>query len=108
MDMTLIEYTRSYIAGLKYHKNQETPTKNKIYLCLLDANNQFDTKAVGIYSNKKRIGFVPQVLSKSVHEHLSATPESTAVLCYCFGFTTEKSSQCMYLTFKITPALSNT
>jgi hypothetical protein len=103
MDIHLIDKTSSYITGLKYHKYKEVPSKNRIYLCLPEQDNKVDPTSVGIYSNQIRIGFMPGFFSQKIHKNLKSSPESTAVLCYCFGHTTQISAQCVYLMFELTP-----
>jgi hypothetical protein len=94
---------KSYITGLKYHKHVEVPSKNRIYLCLPEKDNKFDPNAVGVYAAQTRIGFIPKDLATKVFPMLQNSPESTALLCYCFGNTTALSSQCCYNLFVLVP-----
>jgi hypothetical protein len=95
---TLISSFKSYMTGLKFHKYVEKPSKNRIYLCVIEPDNKYDTNAIAIFANNDRIGYVPKELSSRV---CNLFQENVAMLCYCLGRTTEFSSQCVYSLFKV-------
>lgn len=92
---------KSYITGLKYHKYVEKPSNNRIYLCMPEPNNKFDSNAIAVFANNERIGFVPKDLCSKVNLIFQKQIEDTIMLCYCTGKTTDFSSQCIYAVFKV-------
>jgi hypothetical protein len=102
-EVRFVESYKSFITGLKYHKYTEIPSKNRIYLCLHEKANKFDDNAIGIYASQVRIGFMPKHLAQTLAPMMYQCPDSSALLCYCFGNTTPISSQCVYNFFHVTP-----
>jgi hypothetical protein len=95
-----LESEKSYITGLKFHRNCEKPSKNRIYLCLIEPDNKFDENAIAVIASQVRIGYVPREMSEVFCPRLKADP-NLVLLCYCVGGTTEVSSQCFYNLFSI-------
>ena len=101
--VSLVGSFKAYITGLKYHRYVEKPSKDRIYLCLLNPDNKFDPNTIGIYANQSRIGYAPRDLCGHVSQNpqFNLTNETVAMLCYCLGRTTENSSQCVYNIFQV-------
>ena len=105
-DIRLLKSFRSFITALKFHRYAETPSKNRIYLCIPDPDNEYDPYAIGVHANVERLGFVPRELAAHVGPQFDAT--DTVMLCYCTGQTTGISSQCIYHIFHMSEVISQT
>ena len=99
----LVGSFKSFITSLKFHRFSEKPTKDRIYICMPDANNTHDANAIGVHANIERLGYVPKDLAEHIRPKINLS--TTVVLAYCTGRTTKVSSQCIYHIFESSPRI---
>ena len=99
-ECSFLETFSSYITGLAYHAGKESPEKHKMYVCEPEINSRFP-KAMGVYCDGDRFGYVPKELAHELYDKYFANNIPVLCVAYCKGGTTPRSSQCYYNVFKL-------